>query len=180
MTDLNSSNRHREPEQRRSAPLQLPTQLARQATTDIAGGMNALLADVFALYMKTKNFHWHMSGPHFRDYHLLLDEQAEQLFEMTDPMAERIRKCGGSALRSIGQIARTQRIKDNDAQYVDPLDMLAELCRDNQQLSARLRAAHEMLEEHRDIPTASLIDNWIDETERRIWFLFESGRHSGS
>ena len=120
-----------------------------------------------------------MSGPHFHDYHLLLDEQADQLLEMSDPMAERIRKCGGSALRSIGQIAHTQRIKDNDAQYVDPLYMLAELCRDNQQLCLSLRAAHEMVEAHRDIPTASLINNWIDETGRRIWSLFEGTRYSG-
>jgi len=139
-------------------------------------GMNAILADVFALYMKTKNFHWHMSGPHFRDYHLLLDEQADQLYAMTDPIAERIRKTGGTTLRSIGHIVRIQRIKDNDADYVDPLDMLAELREDNQTLAARLREVHDVVDEVRDIATASLIENWIDETERRTWFLFESSR----
>jgi starvation-inducible DNA-binding protein len=162
--------------QRRNAPLEVPTDLGAAASVDIAGGMNAILADVFALYLKTKNFHWHMSGPHFRDYHLLLDEQADQLYAMTDPIAERIRKTGGSTLRSIGHIARIQRIKDNDAEYVDPLDMLAELRQDNQTLSASLREVHDMVDEHRDIATASLIENWIDETERRTWFLFESSR----
>lgn len=161
---------------RRSSPLITPTDLGPQASADIAGGMNAILADVFALYLKTKNFHWHMSGPHFRDYHLLLDEQADQLYAMTDPIAERIRKTGGSTLRSIGHIARLQRIKDNDAQYVDPLDMLAELREDNETLAARLREVHDVVDEHRDIATASLIENWIDETERRTWFLFESSR----
>jgi starvation-inducible DNA-binding protein len=138
--------------------------------------MNAILADVFALYLKSKNFHWHMSGPHFRDYHLLLDEQADQLFAMTDPIAERIRKIGGETLRSIGHIARTQRVLDNDADYVTPLDMLAELREDNKDLAARLREAHNVCDEHRDIATASLIEVWIDETERRTWFLFEAGR----
>lgn len=162
---------------RRVAPLITPTDLGAKASKDIAGGMNAILADVFALYLKTKNFHWHMSGPHFRDYHLLLDEQADQLYAMTDPIAERIRKVGGSTLRSIGHIARLQRIKDNDADYVDPLDMLAELREDNQVLAARLREVHNVVDERRDIATASLIENWIDETERRTWFLFEASRH---
>jgi starvation-inducible DNA-binding protein len=161
---------------RREAPLFTPTDLGASASKDIAGGMNGILADVFALYLKTKNFHWHMSGPHFRDYHLLLDEQADQLYAMTDPIAERIRKTGGSTLRSIGHVARTQRIKDNDAEYVDPLDMLAELREDNQTLAARLREVHDVVDEHRDIASASLIENWIDETERRTWFLFESSR----
>jgi starvation-inducible DNA-binding protein len=161
---------------RREAPLETPTDLGTRASKDIAGGMNAILADVFGLYLKTKNFHWHMSGPHFRDYHLLLDEQADQLFAMTDPIAERIRKTGGSTLRSIGHIARIQRIKDNDADYVDPLDMLAELREDNITLAARLREVHDMVDELRDIATASLIEVWIDETERRTWFLFESSR----
>jgi starvation-inducible DNA-binding protein len=161
---------------RREAPLITPTDLGTKASKDIAGGMNAILADVFALYMKTKNFHWHMSGPHFRDYHLLLDEQADQLYAMTDPIAERIRKTGGSTLRSIAHIARIQRIKDNDADYVDPLDMLAELREDNMTLAARLREVHDVVDELRDIATASLIENWIDETERRTWFLFESSR----
>jgi len=162
--------------QRRSAPLVTPTDLSSEATRDITGGMNAILADVFALYLKTKNFHWHMSGPHFRDYHLLLDDQADQLYAMTDPIAERIRKVGGGTLRSIGHIARLQRITDNDADYVEPSDMLAELREDNQTLTARLREVHEVCDEHRDVATASLIENWIDETERRTWFLFEAGR----
>jgi starvation-inducible DNA-binding protein len=162
---------------RRGAPLVTPTDLGDEASKDIAAGMNGILADVFALYLKTKNFHWHMSGPHFRDYHLLLDEQSDQIYAMTDPIAERIRKTGGTTLRSIGHIARMQRIKDNDAEYVDPLDMLAELREDNQTLAARLREVHDVVDEVRDIATASLIENWIDETERRTWFLFEASRH---
>ncbi len=162
--------------QKRKAPLATPTDLKAAATKDIAGAMNAILADVFALYLKTKNFHWHMSGPHFRDYHLMLDEQADQLFAMADPIAERIRKVGGSTLRSIGHIARTQRVLDNDAEYVEPSDMLAELRDDNKTLAARLREAHDVCDEHRDIATASLTEVWIDETERRTWFLFESTR----
>jgi starvation-inducible DNA-binding protein len=165
---------------RRGAPLITPTDLGAEASRNIAGAMNAILADVFSLYMKTKNFHWHMSGPHFRDYHLLLDEQADQLYAMTDPIAERIRKTGGSTLRSIAHIARTQRVKDNDADYVEPLDMLAELREDNQTLSKSLREAHDMVAELRDIATASLIETWIDETERRTWFLFESSRRGNS
>jgi starvation-inducible DNA-binding protein len=161
---------------RRAAPLLTPSDLGAEASQEIAGGMNAILADVWALYLKTKNFHWHMSGPHFRDYHLLLDEQADQLYAMSDPIAERIRKVGGNTLRSIGHIARLQRIKDNDADYVDPLDMLAELREDNQSLAARLREVHDVVDEARDIATASLIENWIDETERRTWFLFEASR----
>jgi starvation-inducible DNA-binding protein len=161
---------------RREAPLLTPTDLGADASKDIAAGMNGILADVFALYLKTKNFHWHMSGPHFRDYHLLLDDHADQIYAMTDPIAERIRKTGGTTLRSIGHIARLQRIKDNDAEYVDPADMLAELREDNQTLAARLREVHDMVDEHHDIATASLIENWIDETERRTWFLFESSR----
>jgi starvation-inducible DNA-binding protein len=161
---------------RRAAPIITPTDLGAEASKDIAGGMNAILADVYALYFKTKNFHWHMSGPHFRDYHLLLDEHADQIYAMGDPIAERIRKTGGSTLRSIGHIARLQRIKDNDAEYVDPLDMLAELREDNMTLAARLREVHDVVDEARDIATASLIENWIDETERRTWFLFEASR----
>jgi starvation-inducible DNA-binding protein len=161
---------------RRSAPLATPTDLKKGATKDIAGALNAILADVFALYMKTKNFHWHLSGPHFRDYHLLLDEQADQIYAMADPIAERVRKVGGSTLKSIGHIARIQRVLDNDADYVDPLDMLAELREDNKAMAARFREAHDVCDEHRDIATASLIEVWIDETERRTWFLFEAGR----
>ncbi|HEY3073594.1 MAG TPA: DNA starvation/stationary phase protection protein [Burkholderiales bacterium] len=161
---------------KRKAPLATRTDLKAAATKDIAGAMNAMLADVFALYLKTKNFHWHMSGPHFRDYHLLLDEQADQLYAMTDPIAERVRKVGGATLRSIGHISRTQRVLDNDADYVEPQDMLAELREDNKDLAARLREAHDVCDGHRDVATASLIEVWIDETERRTWFLFEAGR----
>jgi len=166
----------REPKARQSVPLATPSDLTAAATRDVTAAMNAILADVFALYLKTKNFHWHLSGPHFRDYHLLFDEQADQLFGMTDPIAERIRKIGGSTLTSIGHIARLQRVLDNDAAYVEPEDMLAELCEDNKTLAARLREAHNVCDERRDIATASLIEVWIDETERRTWFLFEAGR----
>jgi starvation-inducible DNA-binding protein len=162
--------------QRRAAPLATPTDLDSKAALDVAGAMNPILADVFALYIKTKNFHWHMSGPHFRDYHLLLDEQADQLFAMTDPIAERIRKLGGRTLHSVGHIARLKHVLDNDAEYVEPLDMLAELLEDNKALAARLREAHNVCDEHRDIATASLIEVWVDETERRTWFLFETTR----
>ena len=162
--------------QRREAPLATPTDLTRSATKDISAAMNAILADVFAFYVKTKNFHWHMSGPHFRDYHLLLDEHADQLFAMTDPIAERVRKIGGLTLRSVGQISRTQRVLDNDAEYVEPLDMIAELADDNKTLAVRLREAHNVCDEHRDVATASLIEVWIDETERRTWFLSEIKR----
>jgi starvation-inducible DNA-binding protein len=165
---------------RQEAPLLTPTGLTAAATKDIAGAMNAILADVFALYLKTKNFHWHMSGPHFRDYHLLLDEQGDQLFAMTDPIAERIRKIGGTTMRSIGHIARNQRILDNDAEYVEPEDMLAELMDDSKALVARLREAHNVCEDHHDVATTSLIEVWIDETERRIWFLFEASRRGDS
>ena len=164
---------------RRDSPLLTPTDLKPAATRDITGALNAVLADVFALYLKTKNFHWHMSGPHFRDYHLLLDEQADQLFAMTDPIAERVRKVGGLTIRSIGDIGRLQRLSDNDAEYVEPLDMLAELREDNKMLAARLREVHDVCDEHRDIATASLIEVWIDETERRTWFLFEASRQEG-
>lgn len=165
---------------RRSAPLITPTDLKPGATKDIGGAMNAILADVFALYMKTKNFHWHLSGPHFRDYHLLLDEQADQIYAMTDPIAERIRKVGGNTIRSIGHIARLQRVSDNDADYVEPEDMLAELREDNKTLAARLREAHDVCDDHKDIASASLIEVWIDETERRTWFLFEASRRGDS
>src|SRR6185312_1895133 len=165
---------------RRTAALQTPTNLEPNATQDISGGLNALLADVFALYLKTKNFHWHMSGPHFRDYHLLLDDQSDQIFAMTDPMAERVRKIGGITLHSIGNIARLQRIEDNDADYVTPLDMLAELRDDNKQLAGAMREVHDVCDEHGDVATASLLETWIDETERRTWFLFEAGRSGES
>ena len=161
---------------RRKASLTTPTNLGAEAARDIAGALNALLADLFALYVKTKNFHWHVSGPHFRDYHLLLDEQADQIYASTDPVAERVRKIGGGTLRSIGHISRLQRVLDNDAEYVTPLDMLAELRDDNLQLIAHMRATHDLCDEHRDVATASLLEVWIDEAERRVWFLFEAGR----
>lgn len=160
----------------RSAPLDTPTNLTSNATRDISGALTTLLADVFALYIKTKNFHWHMSGPHFRDYHLLLDEQGEQVFAVTDAIAERVRKIGGTTLRSIGEITRLQRVLDNDADYVTPLDMLAELRDDNKQLAANMREAHSLCDEHGDVASASLLENWIDEAERRTWFLFEASR----
>lgn len=162
--------------EKRLAPLRTPTSLSEDATRDISASLTGLLADVFAIYLKTKNFHWHVSGPHFRDYHLLLDEQAAELFAMTDPIAERARKIGGMTLRSIGQIAKESRVSDNDADYVDPLDMLAELRDDNNDLVGRMREVHDLCDEHGDIATASLIENWVDETEKRVWFLFESGR----
>ena len=158
-------------------PLATPTYLCVDATKEISGALTAILADVFAIYMKTKNFHWHMSGAHFRDYHLMLDEQSAQLFAMTDDIAERARKIGGRTIRSIGEISRMQRILDNDADYVEPADMLAELCEDNKQLAAELRAAHILCDERNDFSSVSMIDNWIDETERRVWFLYESYRH---
>jgi starvation-inducible DNA-binding protein len=167
-------------EHRHAASLATPTDLKAAATKDISAAMNGILADIFALYLKTKNFHWHMSGPHFRDYHLLLDEQGDQIFAMTDPIAERVRKLGGQTIKSIGQIARQQRVLDNEAEFVEPEDMLAELREDNQTLAARLREAHGVCEEHNDIATASLIEVWIDETERRTWFLFEATRRPDS
>ena len=179
MSAVEMKNR-REVASRRDAPLSTPTDLTAAATKDVAATMNAILADVFALYLKTKNFHWHMSGPHFRDYHLLLDEQGDQLFAMTDPIAERVRKLGGLTVRSIGHIAKLQRVLDNDAEFVEPSDMLAELRDDNKALAASLREAHNVCEEHRDLATASLIEAWIDETERRTWFLFESSRRGDS
>src|SRR5205807_3637063 len=160
----------------RIAPLHTPTDLKPTAVQDIAVALNVLLADMFALYLKTKNFHWHISGPHFRDYHLLLDEQAEQIFAATDDIAERARKIGGTTLRSIGHVARLQRIADNDADFVTPLDMLAELRSDNKQLTATMRETHDLCDERRDVATASLLENWIDEAERRTWFLFEATR----
>ena len=161
---------------RRLSPLQTPTDLTEQAARDIAAALNLLLADMFALYIKTKNFHWHVSGPHFRDYHLLLDEQADQIYATTDPIAERVRKLGTPTLHSIGHIAKLKRVLDNDADYVTPLDMLAELRDDNKDMTARMREAHNVCDEHGDVATASLIEVWIDEAERRTWFLFEASR----
>ena len=160
----------------RRAALATPGDLGSEAVKNISGALNALLADVFALYLKTKSFHWHMSGPHFRDYHLLLDDQAGQIFAMTDDIAERVRKLGGGTLRSIGHIGRLQRLSDNDAEYVEPFDMIAELREDNRSLLASMREAHGLCDEEKDVATASLLEVWIDETERRIWFLFEIGQ----
>ena len=162
--------------ERRQAAIATPSDLGPEAIKHISGALNVLLADVFALYMKTKNFHWHLSGPHFRDYHLLLDEHADQVFAMTDAIAERVRKIGCVTIRSIGHVARLQRLSDNDADYVDALDMLAELREDNRALLASMREAHDLCDEENDVATASLLEVWIDETERRIWFLFEIGR----
>ena len=161
---------------RRKAPLATPTLLPADATRDIAAALNALLADVFALYIKTKNFHWHVSGPHFRDFHLLLDEQADQIYNTADPIAERVRKLGATTIRSIGQIAKLHRVLDNEADYVSPLDMLAELREDNIQFASRMRATHTLCSEHHDMATTSMLEVWIDEAERRTWFLFEAGR----
>ena len=161
----------------RDAPLATMTDLSSKAVRDISAALTVLLADVFALYIKTKNFHWHMSGPHFRDYHLLLDEQSDQLFAITDAVAERVRKIGGTTLHSIGQIGRLQRVLDNDGDYVTPLDMLAELRDDNKQLAAHMRETHAMCDELGDVASASLLETWIDEAERRTWFLYEATRH---
>ena len=162
----------------RTGPLATPTDLKPNAVRDLAGALNILLADMFGLYLKTKNFHWHISGPHFRDYHLLLDEQGERVFATTDAIAERVRKIGGTTLHSIGHIGRLQRIEDNDADFVTPMDMLAELRDDNKELAARMRETHDLCEEHGDVATASLLEVWIDEAERRTWFLFEATRES--
>jgi starvation-inducible DNA-binding protein len=158
------------------APPTTPTTLSEKAVHDVSRALIPLLADVFALYLKTKNFHWHMSGPHFRDYHLMLDDQGEQIFSMTDAIAERARKLGGTTIRSIGQIARSQRIVDNDAETVEPFDMIAELRNDNAMLTQTMREVHSLCDEAGDVATASLLENWIDESEKRTWFLFECGR----
>jgi starvation-inducible DNA-binding protein len=157
-----------------TSTLQTPTDLDPEGVKEISLVLRQLLADVFALYVKTKNFHWHMSGRHFRDYHLLLDEQSEQIFEMTDAIAERARKIGGSTLRSIVDISRHQRLQDNNDDFVPVKEMLAQLCRDSQHLTQYLRSAHEVCDRHNDVATASLIENWIDEAERRTWSLFET------
>ncbi len=163
---------------RRKAPLNTPSDIKGDDVKNISGGLNALLADVFALYLKTKNFHWHMSGPHFRDYHLLLDEHGDQIFAMTDDIAERVRKIGGTTIRSISHIARLQRIHDNDAEFVDPGDMIAELMDDNKELVDKMLAVHNLCDDAEDVATASLLENWIDETQRRTWFLFEITRNT--
>jgi starvation-inducible DNA-binding protein len=161
---------------RQKAPLNTPSDIDPKAVKDIAAALNALLADVFCLYLKTKNFHWHMSGPHFRDYHLLLDDHAGQIFAMTDDIAERVRKLGGTTIRSVGHIARLQRVPDNDADYVTPEDMLSELHEDEKALVLSMRATHTLCDDAGDVATASLLENWIDQTQRRSWFLFETTR----
>jgi starvation-inducible DNA-binding protein len=163
---------------RRALPesLDTPTDLSKNSVAALTKSINGLLADAFALYLKTKNFHWHMSGPHFRDYHLLLDEHSDQIFATTDPLAERVRKLGGKTLRSIGDVGRTQRLQDNDADFVSPRDMLLELLRDNKAMAQAMREAHELCDEHDDVATASILEVYIDETERRTWFLFEASR----
>ena len=170
MKDLKSAK------ESRKADLRTPSALSDEACINIAAEVNALLADTFAIYMKTKNFHWHMSGPHFRDFHLLLDEQSDQIFATTDAIAERVRKLGRTTIRSIGHIKKLQRLLDNDADFVTPEDMLAELREDNIQLAAYMRETHSMCSELGDVATTSLLENWIDEAERRVWFLFESSR----
>ncbi|MGA8110818.1 MAG: DNA starvation/stationary phase protection protein [Acidobacteriaceae bacterium] len=161
---------------RQKAPLNNPSDIAPKAVKEISGALNALLADVFALYLKTKNFHWHMSGPHFRDYHLLLDEHGDQIFAMTDDIAERVRKIGGTTIHSIGHIARLQRVADNDADYVTAADMLSELHEDEKALVLSMRAVHTLCDDAGDVATASLLENWIDQAQRRAWFLFEATR----
>jgi starvation-inducible DNA-binding protein len=167
--------RARDPKER-AAQLHTPTE--PNAVPDLSGALNVLLADMFALYVKTKNFHWHMSGPHFRDYHVLLDEHGDQIFATTDAIAERVRKIGGTTLHSIGHIGRLQRVADNDSDFVTPMDMLGELRDNNKQLTANMREAHGLCEKHDDVATASLLEVWIDEAERRTWFLFEATRRA--
>ena len=173
---MNNKVRVLDTRRRPAAPLDTPTDLSAATVSRISAKMNEILATTFALYVKTKNFHWHVSGPHFRDYHLLLDEQAEQIFASTDDIAERVRKIGGITLRSIGQISKLQGIEDNDASYVAPGDMLRELMGDNKKVVAAMRACHKMCDEHEDVATASLLENFIDQAERRLWFLFEASR----
>ena len=162
--------------EKKTPRLATPTDLGSNATRDIAGALNAILADTFALYLKTKNFHWHVSGPHFRDYHLMLDDHADAIFATTDELAERVRKIGGTTLRSIGQISKQQSIEDNNEDFVDPADMLRELMADNKKVAAAMRKAHKVCDEHEDVASASVLENFIDATERRTWFLFEASR----
>jgi len=176
MSNVKPISNHKSAKQRRTAALQTTSDLGPEAQRDISAELNVLLADTFALYLKTKNFHWHMSGPHFRDYHLLLDEHSDQIYAMTDPIAERVRKIGGTTIRSTGHIARLQRISDNDAEFVSPSTMLAELREDNMRVAAAMREVHELCDKYHDVATASLLEVWIDETERRVWFLYEAGR----
>jgi starvation-inducible DNA-binding protein len=176
MGNVKQISNHKGAKQRRMAPLQTTNDLGADAQRDLSAELNVLLADTFALYMKTKNFHWHMSGPHFRDYHLLLDEHADQIYAITDAIAERVRKLGGTTIRSTGHIARLQRLADNDADFVTPSGMLAELREDNMRLAAFMRSTHDTCDKYDDVATASLLEVWIDEAERRVWFLYEAGR----
>lgn len=176
MPKASKADKAEKAKQLRKGPLKTPSALGENARRDISAELNTLLADVFALYLKTKNFHWHMSGAHFRDYHLLLDEHSDEIYAITDPIAERVRKLGGTTLRSIGDIARHQRLSDNDADFVTPADMLAELREDNARVADYMRRTHDLCDEYKDVATASLLENWIDEAERRVWFLFETGR----
>ena len=173
---MNNKVRALDTRRKPAAPLDTPTDLSADAVSQISAKMNEILATTFALYIKTKNFHWHVSGPHFRDYHLLLDDQSEQIFASTDDIAERVRKIGGITLRSIGQISKLQGIEDNDASYVAPGDMLRELMGDNKKVVAAMRACHKICDDHEDVATASLLENFIDQAERRLWFLFEASR----
>ena len=177
MKEANQAIR-RDLKRRQQAALLTPNDLPANAVKEISAALNITLADVLALYFKTKNFHWHVSGPHFRDYHLLLDEHADQIYGIADEIAERVRKVGGTTIRSIGHIARLKRIEDNDADYVDPGDMLGELREDNRALLASMRQTHGLCDEHNDVATASMLENWIDQAERRIWFLFEATRRA--
>jgi starvation-inducible DNA-binding protein len=161
-------------------PLNTPTDITAEGVKAISSALNGILADAFALYLKTKNFHWHVSGPHFRDYHLLLDEQADQIFASTDELAERVRKIGGVTLRSIGQVSKLQSIKDNNEDFVEPREMLRELMNDNKHIAEAMRKAHEIADEYEDVATASLLENFIDATEKRTWFLFEASRGEGN
>jgi starvation-inducible DNA-binding protein len=176
MTKETKTMNARVTEHARRGSAAMPSGFEPDAVAKISAALTPLLADMFALYVKTKNFHWHVSGPHFRDYHLLLDEQSEQIFATTDAIAERVRKIGGVTLHSIGQIARLQRVVDNDEDFVAAQDMLTELCEDNAQLAVRLRGAHSVCDEYGDVASESLIENWIDEAERRVWFLYEATR----
>lgn len=180
MTKTSTTKKIAQEKRLQEAPIIFPTDLGEKASRDISGAMNSVLADVFALYLKTKNFHWHVSGPHFRDYHLMFDDQGAELFAMTDPIAERVRKLGGTTLRSIGNISQLQSISDNNADFVEPSDMLAELCQDNIRLTERMRSAHDICDQYNDTATASLIEEWIDQTEQRAWFLFETSRRGDS
>lgn len=173
---MDPQNQQQKQRSTRLAPLRTPTDLGEKATKDISAALNIALADIYALYFKTKNFHWHMSGSQFRDLHVMLDEQGAELLAMTDPIAERVRKVGGTTLHSIGHVSRLQRIPDNDADFVTPQDMLSELAQDNRALTASFRIVHQVCEDHRDVASASMIEVWIDQSERRSWFLFELTR----